>query len=111
MMDIYLDLAPYLARRGFAATRILAGATEFKRERDRKTLYLKNTNRLCLAVHPDDIAAPYNVGGRFGYELFNPSFVAFPLKKNNGPAQFGIAFDLEDAEDGDYILSKLYRES
>jgi hypothetical protein len=111
MMDIYLDLAPYLARRGFAATRILAGATEFKRASDRKTVYLKNTNKLCLAVHPDDISAPYNVGGLLGYELFNTAFVEFPRKDNNGSMQFGIAFDLDDVEDGDYILSKIYKVS
>jgi hypothetical protein len=110
-MDIYLDLAPYLARRGFAATRILAGLTEFKRECDRKTVYLKNTNRLCLAVHPDDICAPYSVGPLRGYEISNPSFVEFPRRADEGPAHFGIAFDLEDAEDGDYILAKLYNRS
>ena len=110
-MDINLDLAPYLAKHGFQATKILAGATEFRRDCDRKIIYLKNTNKLCLALHPDDISAPYAVGGLRGYELFNPAFVAFPRKANNGPAQFGIAFDLDDPEDGDYILSQLYKVS
>lgn len=110
-MDIYLDLAPYLARYGFHATRILAAATEFTRDCDQKTVYLRNTNKLCLAVHPDDVAAPYRVGGLEGYELCNAAFVAFPLRADNGPTQCGIAFDLEDAEDGDYILSKLYKVS